>query len=64
MIAIVDGELCIGCGQCEELCPDVFEIEGEKATVISDEIPEDALDACYEAVESCPVDAIILEEDE
>lgn len=64
MIAIVDGELCIGCGQCEEICPDVFEMEGEKANVISDEIPDDALDACYEAVESCPVDAIILEEDE
>ncbi|MEW5803387.1 MAG: ferredoxin [bacterium] len=64
MIAIVDSELCIGCGQCEELCPDVFEILDEKAQVISDEIPEDILDTCYEAVESCPVDAIVLEEDE
>lgn len=64
MIAIVDGELCIGCGQCEELCPDVFEIDGERAHVVANEVPDDAIDACYEAVENCPVDAIILEEDE
>lgn len=63
MVAFVDEELCIGCGQCEEICPEVFEIGDEKALVISDEIPGEVLDACYEVVETCPVNALILEEE-
>ena len=26
MRPVVDESLCIGCGTCEELCPDVFEV--------------------------------------
>ena len=25
----VDEDLCIGCGRCEELCPDVFEVRDD-----------------------------------
>ena len=31
MRAIVDEETCIGCGRCVEICPEVFELEGELA---------------------------------
>ncbi len=57
MRADVDQDLCIGCGVCPDICPDVFELqEDDKAHVISDEC-EDG-ECCIEARDSCPVDAI------
>lgn len=56
--AIVNEELCIGCGTCEALCPKVFKIENGKSHVISD----DCVDCdCGEVVSSCPVNAISTE---
>jgi ferredoxin len=48
---------CIACGNCMELCPDVFQLpEGaEKSTVI---LPEGGPDCVDEAIEECPVGAI------
>ena len=62
MMIIIDEETCIGCGQCEEVCPDVFKLEDEKAVVILDEIPPDLKDCCQEAEEICPVSAITIED--
>src|SRR5680860_732020 len=47
----VDPELCTGCGICEDICPDVFEI-GDDAIrqVIDADACEDA-DGCEAAVE-------------
>ena len=39
MRAIVDEETCIGCGRCVEICPDVFELEGEIAINKIGEVP-------------------------
>ena len=61
MKAVVDPDLCTVCGLCVDVCPEVFEMEGEIAIVIVDEVPEDAEDTAREAVESCPVEAITLE---
>lgn len=58
MAAKVDADLCIGCEACVDACPEVFKMEGDKAIVIG-ETPEGAEDKCKEAVESCPVDAIV-----
>jgi ferredoxin len=55
---IVNEELCIGCGTCESLCPNVFKVENGKSHVIS----EDCGDCdCQATVDSCPVSAISLE---
>lgn len=56
----VDPDLCIGCGTCVDLCPEVFEwADGEeKAVAVASEVPEDLEEACQEAVESCPTEAI------
>lgn len=55
----VNKDLCIGCGACQAVCPDVFEIEDDglahaKVDKIDDEVMDDALDA----KEGCPTSAI------
>ena len=62
MRATVDEETCIGCGLCAETCPDVFEMNDDKAQVKVSEVPESALETCKEAAENCPVEAIQIEE--
>ncbi|MBN2290475.1 MAG: ferredoxin [Candidatus Glassbacteria bacterium] len=62
MKASVDADLCTGCGLCEDTCPEVFEMDGEVAKVIVDTVPAEAEDTCREAAESCPVEAIAVEE--
>lgn len=63
MNVIVDQDICIGCGRCEEICPAVFhlnEVTG-KSRVIDSEACE-FVGCCEAAEENCPVDAISLEE--
>ncbi len=62
MHAVVDPETCIGCGLCPTICPEVFEMKEDIAVVIADPVPAGAQDSCREAEESCPVDAITVEE--
>ena len=65
MRAIVDEETCIGCGRCVEICPDIFELEGEIAiNKIGDgtDIPSQFEQACEVAASECPVEAIAIEE--
>jgi len=62
MKAIVDKDTCTGCGLCEELCPEVFELTDDVAKVKVDVVPADAEDTCKEAADTCPVEAIKLEE--
>ena len=49
---------CIGCGLCAEICPEVFEMDGGKSTVIKTEMGVQEEACADEAMESCPVDAI------
>ena len=58
----VDEELCNGCGPCEDICPEVFEVVDDIAKVKADPVPPEAEEACQEAVESCPSGAISIEE--
>lgn len=63
MKAIVDVETCTGCGLCVDVCPEVFELNEESiAKVIADPVPPEAEDTSRDAAESCPVDAISIEE--
>ena len=39
MIAIVDEELCTGCGVCAETCPEVFELLDDLAKIIIEPVP-------------------------
>jgi len=62
MRAVVDEKTCVGCGLCADTCASVFEMADGVAKVIVDEVPIGDADACREAAESCPVEAITIEE--
>jgi ferredoxin len=63
MKAIVDASACIGCGLCVETCPEVFELNDDNVAVVKvTPAPAEAEDACRDAAEGCPVDAITIEE--
>ena len=58
----IDQELCIGCGACVNLCPDVFELQDDGKSKV---IKEDGCNNCdcEMVVNSCPVGCIkIIEE--
>lgn len=55
----VNKDLCIGCGACQALVNEVFEIEDDGlAVVIVDEVPEELVEDAVDAKEGCPTDAI------
>lgn len=63
MRVCVDPELCEGCGPCFDICPEVFELNEEGiAIVMLDEVPEELQEVCREAADSCPTEAISIEE--
>jgi ferredoxin len=68
----IDTDECIGCGQCEMMCPEVFEmLESGFAHVIDNEqandpglepekLEEKIQEKIVETVELCPVSAISI----
>ncbi|MEW6523334.1 MAG: ferredoxin [Bacillota bacterium] len=60
--AKVDPELCIGCGLCADICPDVFEMDDtEGKAFVKDNADCAEAGCCEEAAESCPTAAIEVE---
>jgi len=63
MKPIVDEDLCIGCGNCEDECPEVYRLEDDGLShVIMDDVPADMYGCARDGASSCPVDAISFEE--
>jgi ferredoxin len=59
----VDEDLCLGCGICEGLAPDVFSMANEPfAEVLVDVVPAEMEDDVRQAAEECPEEAILIEE--
>ena len=55
----VDKDICIGCGACAAIAPEVFEIDDEGlATTIVDEVADEVKDDAIDAKDGCPVSAI------
>ena len=45
-----------------EICPEISEMNGDVAVAKMEEVPEEFEENCKEAAESCPVEAILIEE--
>lgn len=62
MKAFVDEDNCIGCGNCEIICPTVFRMNDEgRAEVIVETLDDSTLDCAKEAEEQCPAECIVVE---
>lgn len=59
MKVYVDQDLCIACGFCIDTCPAVFDWNDDgKSEAIVDTVPDGEENACRDAVEGCPTEAI------
>lgn len=55
----VNKDVCIGCGACQAVAPEVFEIEDDGlAKAIDTDINEELVPDAIDAKDGCPVDAI------
>jgi ferredoxin len=57
---IVDREACIGCGSCAAICPDNWEMEGDKSKPKKTQVSESGCNK--EAADACPVQCIKIKE--
>lgn len=60
----VNKDLCIGCGACQGMCDDVFNITDEGyAEVIKEEVTDkEEIENAMDALEGCPTEAIKKED--
>jgi len=61
MKAKVNPDICIGCGLCETICPEVYRMEDDKAIVYVAIVPPESEKTCQKAADECPVTAITIE---
>lgn len=61
---VVNKELCIGCGACQEIAKGIFEIDDDGlAKVVCEKIEEEKEEDVIDAAEGCPTSAIAVKED-
>jgi ferredoxin len=63
MKVIVDRDLCQGIGNCVAIAPGVFKLNNENKAIATN-IESISEEKIQKAAESCPLDAIILQDDE
>ena len=56
----LDKQLCVGCGLCEELVPEIFKTGDYTAELKKNEAEGELLNRTLEAAEDCPADAITI----
>lgn len=52
----VDVSTCVGCGLCEQACPDVFEIQGDGIAHVKSQVSVTC--NVEDIAQQCPVEAI------
>ena len=61
MKVTIIGENCIGCGQCEATCSDVFRIEDDGIAHVVGEVKDENKEDVEMASDGCPTNAINVE---
>lgn len=61
MKAWVDEDACTGCGLCVDVCPKIFEMDGDVARAKGGELSNEDVECAEEAADSCPVEAISVD---
>jgi ferredoxin len=61
MKAIVDPDICTGCGECADICPEIFKLVDGIARVKADLVAPAQEETCRAAAEACPVEAITIQ---
>lgn len=55
----VDKDICIGCGACQAIAPNIFEIDDDGLAICKTEtIDSNSIEDALDAKEGCPVNAI------
>jgi ferredoxin len=62
MKVTIDQDGCIGCGLCADTCPSVFCMNDDGFAEVCNEADASNEDSVREAVDSCPVSVIHIEE--
>ena len=57
----VDQEACVGDETCVDMCPEIFQMDGDVAATKMEEVPPELQGLCKDAADACPVEAIIIE---
>jgi len=60
----IDETKCIGCGACQATAPDVYEVIDGIAIVKEENINEKNYEDVVDAATGCPVDAIIVHDEQ
>jgi ferredoxin len=62
MIVRIDQDLCTACASCAQICPEIFVLANDNIRVRIGEkpVPRQNEEACREAVEECPIEAIAV----
>ncbi|MEK7804351.1 MAG: ferredoxin [Planctomycetota bacterium] len=62
MRAKVDADSCTGCELCTQTCPEIYDMKGDVAVAKDIDVPSKYEDACRQAAEECPVEAISIDD--
>jgi ferredoxin len=60
----IDRTLCIGSGNCTNIAPEIFVIREDNIVDFQEDTPDIKGERLEEAAALCPVDALILEDEE
>lgn len=60
----IDRTLCIGSGNCTNLAPEIFVIRDDNIVDFREETPDIEEGRLIEAASVCPVDALIVEDED
>lgn len=61
MKVVVDEDMCLGCGICEGVAPEIFSLASQvHAVILLDPVPETFRALVKDAIEKCPEEAISI----